>query len=62
MENLDMEAQLLKNPSIKTGRVSYVYENLKRVFIDLYSNMNRFFKRIIPKFTKGNWISVESQI
>ena len=62
MENLDMEAQLLKNPSIKTGKVSYVYENLKRVFIDLYSNMNRFFKTILPKFTKGNWIFVESQI
>lgn len=62
MENLDMEAQLLKNPSIKTGKVSYVYENLKRVFIALYSNMNSFFGSIIPKFTKGNWVSVETQI
>ena len=62
MEDLDMEAQLLRNPSIKTGKVSYVYENLKRVFIDLYTNMERFFKTILPKFTKGNWISVEEEI
>ena len=62
MENLDMEAQLLKNPSIKTGKVSYVYDNLKRVFIDLYSNMNRFFRTIIPKYMKGNWISFESEV
>ncbi len=62
MENLDMEAQLLKNPSIKTGKVSYVYDNLKRVFIDLYTNMNRFFRSILPKFTKGNWVSVEEEI
>ena len=62
MENLDMEAQLLKNPSIKTGKVSYVYENLKRVFIDLYTNMNRFFKTILPKYTKGNWLSVEEDV
>ncbi len=62
MENLDMEAQLLKNPSIKTGTVSYVYENLKRVFIDLYTNMNRFFRTIASKYTKGNWISVEEEV
>ena len=62
MESLDMEAQLLKNPSIKTGKVSYVYENLKKVFIALYLNMNRFFKPIIPKFTKGNWISIEDAV
>jgi len=62
MESLDMEAQLLKNPSIKTGKVSYVYENLKKVFIALYLNMNRFFKPIIPKFTKGNWISMEDVV
>lgn len=62
MENLDMEAQLLKNPSIKTGKVSYVYDNLKRVFIDLYSNMNRVFRTILPKFTKGNWVHVEESV
>ena len=62
MKDLDMEAQLLKNPSIKTGKVSYVYENLKRVFINLYSNMNRFFRTIIPKYTKGNWIHVEENV
>ena len=62
MESLDMEAQLLKNPSIKTGKVSYVYENLKRVFIDLYTNMNRFFKTILPKYAKGNWVSVEEEV
>ncbi|MBO7611243.1 MAG: hypothetical protein J6T23_03430 [Elusimicrobia bacterium] len=62
MENLNMEAQLLKNPSIKVGAVTYVYENLKRVFIDLYSDMDKYFRTILPKFTKGNWIHVEEVV
>ncbi len=62
MQNLNVEEKLLQNPSIKKGKVTYIYDNLKRVFIELYSNVRSFFNTTVSKFEKGNWIAIESDV
>lgn len=62
MQDLNVEQRLLQNPSIKKGKVSYIFDNLKRAFINLYSDVRSFFNRIIAKYSKGNWITIESSV